>query len=83
MKRPFSTGISVRSASRPADVFSRGPVSNEALSADAAGADGVVIPERRAVDVTATVVKSSAGASEHLPKEWPVHAHYTEIATEG
>jgi 23S rRNA (guanosine2251-2'-O)-methyltransferase len=36
-------------------------------TADAAGADGVVIPERRAVGVTATVVKSSAGASEHLP----------------
>ncbi len=36
-------------------------------TADAAGADGVVIPERRAVGITGTVVKSSAGASEHLP----------------
>jgi 23S rRNA (guanosine2251-2'-O)-methyltransferase len=36
-------------------------------TADAAGADGVVIPERRAVGVTATVTKASAGASEHLP----------------
>jgi 23S rRNA (guanosine2251-2'-O)-methyltransferase len=36
-------------------------------TADAAGADGVVIPERRAVGVTGTVAKSSAGASEHLP----------------
>jgi 23S rRNA (guanosine2251-2'-O)-methyltransferase len=36
-------------------------------TADAAGADGVVIPERRAVGVTGTVVKASAGASEHLP----------------
>jgi 23S rRNA (guanosine2251-2'-O)-methyltransferase len=36
-------------------------------TADAAGADGVVIPERRAVGVTATVAKASAGASEHLP----------------
>ena len=36
-------------------------------SADAAGADGVVIPERRAAGVTATVIKASAGASEHLP----------------
>lgn len=36
-------------------------------TADAAGADGVVIPERRAVGVTASVAKSSAGASEHLP----------------
>lgn len=36
-------------------------------TADAAGADGVVIPERRAVSVTGTVTKASAGASEHLP----------------
>jgi len=35
-------------------------------TADAAGADGVVIPERRAVGVTGTVAKASAGASEHL-----------------
>lgn len=36
-------------------------------TADAAGADGVVIPERRASGITGTVVKTSAGASEHLP----------------
>src|SRR5438552_13067883 len=36
-------------------------------TADAAAADGVVIPERRAAAVTGTVTKSSAGASEHLP----------------
>src|SRR5205823_6936882 len=36
-------------------------------TADAAGADGVVIPERRAASVTATVSKASAGASEHVP----------------
>lgn len=36
-------------------------------TADAAGVDGVVIPERRAVGVTGTVVKTSAGASEYLP----------------
>lgn len=36
-------------------------------TADAAGADGVVIPERRAAGVTGTVAKVSAGASEHLP----------------
>ncbi len=36
-------------------------------TADAAGADGVVIPERRAASVTAIVAKTSAGASEHLP----------------
>jgi len=36
-------------------------------TAEGAGADGIVIPERRAVGVTPTVVKASAGASEHLP----------------
>jgi len=36
-------------------------------TADAAGADGLVLPERRAVGVNATVVKVSAGAAEHLP----------------
>ncbi len=36
-------------------------------TADASGANGVVIPERRAAAVTGTVTKASAGASEHLP----------------
>ncbi len=36
-------------------------------TAEGAGVDGVVIPERRAVGVTPAVVKTSAGASEHLP----------------
>jgi 23S rRNA (guanosine2251-2'-O)-methyltransferase len=36
-------------------------------TSDAAGADGVIIPERRAAGVTGTVTKASAGASEHLP----------------
>jgi len=36
-------------------------------TADAAGADGVVIPERRAVGVTAVVAKAAAGAAEYLP----------------
>jgi 23S rRNA (guanosine2251-2'-O)-methyltransferase len=35
-------------------------------TADAAAVDGVIIPERRAVGVTATVAKASAGASEHI-----------------
>ena len=35
-------------------------------SADGAGVDGVIIPERRAAPLTATVAKSSAGASEHI-----------------
>jgi 23S rRNA (guanosine2251-2'-O)-methyltransferase len=35
--------------------------------AEAAGAAGVVIPERRSAEVTAAVCKASAGAVEHLP----------------
>ena len=35
-------------------------------SAEAAGATGVVIPDRRAASVTAAVCKASAGAVEHL-----------------
>ena len=35
-------------------------------SAEVAGADGVVIPERRAASVTAVACKASAGAVEHL-----------------
>jgi len=36
-------------------------------TADGAGADGLLLPERRAAGVTATVAKASAGAVEHLP----------------
>lgn len=36
-------------------------------TAEGAGADGIIIPERRAVGVTSTVVKASAGASEYVP----------------
>lgn len=36
-------------------------------TAEAAGATGVVIPERRAAPVTAAVCRASAGAVEHLP----------------
>jgi 23S rRNA (guanosine2251-2'-O)-methyltransferase len=35
-------------------------------TADGAGANGVIIPERRAAAVNATVAKTSAGASEHV-----------------
>jgi 23S rRNA (guanosine2251-2'-O)-methyltransferase len=35
-------------------------------TADAAGSNGVIIPERRAASVTGTVTKASAGASEHM-----------------
>jgi len=35
-------------------------------SVECAGADGVIIPERRAVGLTDTVAKSSAGAVEHV-----------------
>jgi 23S rRNA (guanosine2251-2'-O)-methyltransferase len=36
-------------------------------TAECAGAAGVIIPERRAAEVTAAVCKASAGAVEHLP----------------
>ncbi len=36
-------------------------------TAEAAGATGVIIPERRAAEVTPAVCKASAGAVEHLP----------------
>jgi 23S rRNA (guanosine2251-2'-O)-methyltransferase len=35
-------------------------------TADGAGVDGVILPERRSAPVTATVAKTSAGASEHV-----------------
>lgn len=38
-----------------------------ARSAECAGATGLVIPERRAAEVTPAVCKASAGAVEHLP----------------
>jgi 23S rRNA (guanosine2251-2'-O)-methyltransferase len=36
-------------------------------AAEVAGANGVVIPERRAASITAAACKASAGAVEHLP----------------
>src|SRR5579875_2888318 len=36
-------------------------------SADGAGVNGVILPERRSAPLTGTVAKSSAGASEHVP----------------
>ena len=36
-------------------------------SADGAGVDGVLLPERRSAPVTGVVAKTSAGASEHVP----------------
>lgn len=36
-------------------------------SAEAMGVDGVIIPQRRAVGVTGTVMKSSAGAANYVP----------------
>jgi 23S rRNA (guanosine2251-2'-O)-methyltransferase len=35
-------------------------------TADAAGADGVLLPERRSAPISAIVAKTSAGASEHV-----------------
>src|SRR2546427_7687891 len=36
-------------------------------TAEAAGAQGVLLPTRRAVGLTATVARASAGAHQHLP----------------
>lgn len=36
-------------------------------TADAAGVQGVIIPNRRSVDITPTVAKASSGACEHVP----------------
>lgn len=36
-------------------------------TAECAGADGLILPERRAAEVTPAVCKASAGAVEHLP----------------
>src|SRR4051812_21318606 len=36
-------------------------------TADAVGAHGIIIPKRRAVGLTATVAKASAGAIEYIP----------------
>lgn len=38
-----------------------------ARTAHAAGADAIVVPERRAASLTETVAKAAAGALEHLP----------------
>jgi 23S rRNA (guanosine2251-2'-O)-methyltransferase len=36
-------------------------------SADGAGVDGILLPDRRSAPITAVVAKTSAGASEHVP----------------
>jgi 23S rRNA (guanosine2251-2'-O)-methyltransferase len=36
-------------------------------TAEGAGVDGVIIPQRRAIGLTATVAKTSAGAIDHIP----------------
>jgi 23S rRNA (guanosine2251-2'-O)-methyltransferase len=68
------TEILARSAARSQDPFVlalehlQDPVNLGALlrSAEAAGVDGVVFPERGAAPLSAAAVKASAGASEHL-----------------
>ena len=54
-------------------------------TADACGANGVLIPERRAAGVTGTVAKASAGASEHLPvaKVTNISRTLEELKTKG
>jgi len=51
----------------------------------AAGAHGVLIPERRAAGVTGAVAKASAGASEHLPvaKVTNISRTLEELKTKG
>ena len=36
-------------------------------TADAAGSTGIIIPKRRAVQLTSTVAKTSTGAIEYVP----------------
>jgi 23S rRNA (guanosine2251-2'-O)-methyltransferase len=53
-------------------------------SAEAAGATGVVVPERRSARVTAAVCSASAGAVEHLPVAVVVNlARYIEETKSG
>jgi len=46
-------------------------------TAHAAGAGGVIVPERRAAGLTETVAKSAAGALEHLPVVHVVNINQT------
>jgi len=46
-------------------------------TAHAAGADAVIVPERRAAGLTETVAKSAAGALEHLPVVQVVNINQT------
>jgi 23S rRNA (guanosine2251-2'-O)-methyltransferase len=46
-------------------------------TAHAAGASGIVIPERRAAGLTETVAKAAAGALEHLPVVQAVNINQT------
>src|SRR3984885_4486823 len=55
-----------RTAGIRVSLESRDQLTRLARTADAAGVDGVVLPERRSAPVTATVAKTSAGASEHV-----------------
>ncbi|HEX4136574.1 MAG TPA: 23S rRNA (guanosine(2251)-2'-O)-methyltransferase RlmB [Bryobacteraceae bacterium] len=46
-------------------------------TAHAAGADAVIVPERRAAGLTETVAKAAAGALEHLPVVQVVNINHT------
>ena len=56
-----------RCSSRSTRSRTRRTSARSAARAECAGATGVVIPERRAAEVTPAVCKASAGAVEHLP----------------
>ncbi|HEY3824746.1 MAG TPA: 23S rRNA (guanosine(2251)-2'-O)-methyltransferase RlmB [Bryobacteraceae bacterium] len=46
-------------------------------TAHAAGADAIIVPERRAAGLTETVAKAAAGALEHLPVVQVVNINHT------
>lgn len=46
-------------------------------TAHCCGANGVIIPEKRAVSVTGTVMKASAGAAQHIPVAMVVNVSRT------
>ncbi|HWE48612.1 MAG TPA: 23S rRNA (guanosine(2251)-2'-O)-methyltransferase RlmB [Bryobacteraceae bacterium] len=54
-------------------------------TAHAAGANGIIIPERRAAGLTETVAKAAAGALEHLPVVQAVNINQTlrELKNDG
>lgn len=68
---PYSSGEEVLAGPRPLlvaldQVQDPQNLGSICRTAECAGADGLVIPERRAAEITPAVCKASAGAVEHL-----------------